>query len=178
MKESRLKVCCWVAILMLSGSFGLEASPNYHFRVLDKPLVLEVRATAYTHTESDHLAYGKLSAYGNVLRSGERYNSAAADWSFLPIGTVFRIRGHGPTYFVVDDYGSALTGKGVVDLYFETTEEMNRWGARKVEIEILRVGDYRASYRILLDRIRYRHCYQMAKRIYDRYQKLSQADSG
>lgn len=176
MKESRLKGGCLVAILTLSASLSLNASPNYNFRVLEKPLVLEVRATAYTHTEADHLAYGKLSAYGNVLRSGEGYNSAAADWSFLPMGTVFRIKGHGPTYFVIDDYGSALTGKGIVDLYFETREEMNRWGARKVEIEILRVGDYRASYRILLDRVAYRHCYQMAKRIYDRYQTLNHRD--
>lgn len=176
MKDSTLKACCLVVVVFSSMSCRLDASPNYSFRVLEKPLVLEVRATAYTHTEADHLAYGKLSAYGNVLRSGEEYNSAAADWSFLPMGTVFRIKGYGPTYFVVDDYGSALTGKGVVDLYFETAEEMNRWGARKVEIEILRVGDYRASYKILLDRIRYRHCYQMAKSIYDRYQELTQSD--
>jgi hypothetical protein len=54
---------------------------------------------------------------------------------------------------------------------------MNEWGARKVEIEILRVGDYRASYMILRDRARWPHCYTMAKKIFDRYQRKKQDKS-
>lgn len=149
----------------------LVASPKkFQFSVLEEPVEMKVRTTAYTHTEPDHIIYGKLSAYGSYLQASEAYTSAAADWSFLPIGTVFRIKNYGPTLFVIDDYGSALTGKETVDLYFETQAEMNRWGARNVEIEILRLGDYRASYMILRERAHWPHCYAMAKKIYDRYQ--------
>lgn len=161
-----------LAVLLTSP---VLASPKFNFYIPEKPLLMNVRATAYTHTEPDHIVYGRLSAYGNYLKATEEYHSAAADWSFLPMGTVFRIKGYGPTLFVVDDYGSALTGKETVDLYFETYAEMNQWGARKVEIEVLRIGDYRASYMILRERARWPHCYEMAKRIYDRHQKAEKA---
>ncbi len=165
MKQGHLVI--FLSILAVSAN----AEPSFDFKVLTEPLVMEVRATAYTHTEPDHITYGRLSAYGSYLRTGEAYHSAAADWSFMPVGSVFRIKGYGPTIFVVDDYGSALTGKDTVDLYFETQAEMNQWGARKVEIEILRIGDFRKSYLILRERARWPHCYVMAKKIYDFYQK-------
>ena len=161
----------FLCLFCLFGSDWANGKDKFEFRILKEPLLLNVRATAYTHTEPDHLRYGKLSAYGSYLRTGEKYHSAAADWSFLPIGTVFRIKGYGPTHFVVDDYGSALTGRSTVDIYFETEEEMHRWGARRVQIEVLRIGDYRASYMILRERTQFRHCYEMAKRIYDRYDR-------
>jgi 3D (Asp-Asp-Asp) domain-containing protein len=164
----------FLAIFCFFLTFSAQAGPKFDFKVLSEPLVMPVRATAYTHTEPDHIAYGRLSAYGNYLKTGEAYHSVAADWSFLPVGSVFRIKGYGPTIFVVDDYGSALTGKDTVDLYFETPEEMNQWGARNVEIEILRIGDFRKSYLILRERARWPHCYVMAKQIYDRYQKLAE----
>ena len=174
-KNAPLWSCFYITLLLLSITSYSIAKPKFNYRVLEKPMLMKVRATAYTHTEPDHLAFGKHSAYGSYLRTGEKYHSAAADWSFLPIGTVFRMKEFGPTLFVVDDYGSALTGKGTVDIYFETEKEMNEWGAKNVEIEILRVGDYRASYMILRERARWPHCYKMAKRIYDRFEKLRKA---
>jgi 3D (Asp-Asp-Asp) domain-containing protein len=75
-----------------------------------------VRTTAYTCSEDDHLVYGSKNATGTHLRYSNRVRSAAADWSFYPVGTVFRIKGL-PYLYVVDDYGSALTGTGTVDIY-------------------------------------------------------------
>ena len=66
-----------------------------------------VRTTAYTCSEDDHLIYGDKNATGTTLRYTDRVRSAAADWSFYPVGTTFRIKGL-PYLYVVDDYGSAL----------------------------------------------------------------------
>ena len=52
-----------------------------------------VRTTAYTCSEADHLIYGSKNAAGTNLRYSKRVRSAAADWSFYPVGTVFRIKG-------------------------------------------------------------------------------------
>ena len=52
-----------------------------------------VRTTAYTASEPDHLIYGSQNATGTQLRYTDHVRSAAADWSFYPVGTVFRIKG-------------------------------------------------------------------------------------
>ena len=121
------------------------------------------RTTAYTHTESDHLRYGALSAYGTQLRYG-KVRSAAADWSRYPVGTVFRIKGL-PFLYIVDDYGSALVGKDTIDLYTKNKNEMNWWGARHVTVEVLRWGSLDLSYQLLANRTQYPHCQQMADSI-------------
>jgi len=126
--------------------------------------VLQVRATAYNHTEPDHLPYGKKSALGTELRFTPEYHSAAADWSFFPLGTVFRIRGY-DRLFVVDDYGSALVGKPTVDIYFDTIAGMKRWGARQVWIEVVRFGSFHESRKILASRANHAHCRAMLARM-------------
>ena len=52
-----------------------------------------VRTTAYTCSEDDHIEYGSKNATGTNLRYSDKVRSAAADWSFYPVGTVFRIKG-------------------------------------------------------------------------------------
>ena len=123
-------------------------------------LVRAVRTTAYTHTESDHLPYGKLSALGTELRYEPGYHSLAADWSRFPLGTKFRIRGYDRT-FVVDDYGSALVGTRTIDLYFPTKERMNGWGLRFVDLEILAFGSFHESRKILAARAKNPYCLAM-----------------
>jgi len=108
-----------------------------------------VRTTAYHHTEPG----GRVTAVGGYLRP---VHSAAADWSWLPAGTRFRIIGTGEEY-TVEDYGSALVGHYTIDLYKSTREEMNRWGVRYVEIEILQLGSYAVSLAVLAPRQRYPH---------------------
>ena len=125
-----------------------------------------LRTTSYTHTESDHLRYGARSAMGTPLRSGQ-INSAAADWSRWPAGTVFRVMETGQL-FQVDDYGWALSGTNTIDLYSPDRGGMNRWGVRWVNIQILRWGNINESYRILYPRKKHKHVARMVKQIEQR----------
>ncbi len=125
------------------------------------PLLLRgVRTTAYTHTEKDHLPYGKRSALGTELRFDPDHHSVAADWSRFPLGTKFRIRGH-DRLFVVEDYGSALVGTHTIDLYFPTEEGMDEWGLRFVDLEIVKMGSFHESRKILAVRARHPYCLAM-----------------
>lgn len=123
-----------------------------------------VRTTAYTCSEDDHLVYGSNNATGTRLRYTDRVRSAAADWSFYPVGTVFKIAGLPYTY-VVDDYGSALTGTGTIDIYKPSKDVMNSWGRRNVEITVLQWGSFTRSAEILSQRTKYSHCNQMLANI-------------
>lgn len=129
-----------------------------------------VRTTAYTHTESDHRQYGSRNALGSSLKSGA-VQSAAADWSRWPAGTVFRILDTGETYRV-DDYGWALSGTNTIDLYKSSRSRMNAWGVRRVNIEVLEWGDVDRSLAILRPRGKYRHIRRMISQIEDRHADL------
>lgn len=113
-------------------------------------VIHDVRTTAFTHTEGDHLQYGSQSASGGQLKYG-KVRSAAADWSVYPVGTVFQIEGD-PHVYVVDDYGSALVGTGTIDLYKPSHSAMNDWGTRHVNIHVLKWGSYAKSLAILKPR--------------------------
>ena len=123
-----------------------------------------VRTTAYTDSESDHLIYGNKNATGTTLRYTNRVRSAAADWSFYPVGTTFRIKGL-PYLYVVDDYGSALTGTGTIDIYKPNKEIMKLWGSRNVELTIVQWGSFTRSAELLKQRTGYDHCRQMLSNI-------------
>lgn len=123
-----------------------------------------VRTTAYTCSEDDHLIYGSKNATGTKLRYTNRVRSAAADWSFYPVGTTFRIKGL-PYLYVVDDYGSALTGTGTVDIYKPSKEIMNLWGRRNVELTIVQWGSFNRSAELLSQRTKHNHCRQMLSNI-------------
>jgi hypothetical protein len=77
--------------------------------------------------------------------------SAAADWSRFPLGTRFEIMNTGEIYEICD-YGSALIGKNTIDLYKESRREMRSWGARYVDIKILRWGSPQKSLEVLSPR--------------------------
>lgn len=113
---------------------------------------MTVRTTAYTHTERG----GAKNAIGGRLRFGGDTYSAAADWSWLPLGTRFRMVENGRIY-VVEDYGSALVGRKTVDLYMPTRKSMSAWGVRHVEIEIVEWGSRVMSLKLLEGRQRHRH---------------------
>ncbi len=130
--------------------------PFYHPSQLNRV----VRTTAYTHSESDHLAYGPRNAIGSRLKYTEHERSAAADWSVYPLGTRFKIKGE-PYVYVVDDYGSALVGTGTIDIYQPSKALMRKWGLRVVEIQIIQWGSSRLSMEKLAGRTGYRHCARM-----------------
>jgi 3D (Asp-Asp-Asp) domain-containing protein len=119
-----------------------------------------VRTTAYTCSEDDHLEYGSMNAAGTPLRYTDRVRSAAADWAVYPVGTVFRIKGM-KQLFVVDDYGSALTGTNTVDIYTPCKAHMNAWGRRNIELTVVQWGSYARSAEILSKRTHHPHCAQM-----------------
>jgi 3D (Asp-Asp-Asp) domain-containing protein len=123
-----------------------------------------VRTTAYSCLESDHNVYGSFSALGTLLKYGGQVRSAAADWSVYPAGTTFRIAGL-PWNYVIDDYGSALTGTGTIDIYHPTLEGMRKWGRRNVEITIISWGAFEKSARILAGRTQHSHCRTMLEAI-------------
>lgn len=160
--------CCHHPALIFAGALFLSA-PTVAFceetakspENESQPLFTAcVRTTAYTHTESDHLAYGKKNAFGTELSYTPEYHSVAADWSKFPLGTKFKIQGY-DRIFIVDDYGSALVGTKTLDLYFPTRKRMNNWGVRIVNIKVLELGSFQTSFRILAERGKHPHCLKM-----------------
>ncbi len=108
---------------------------------------MTVRTTAYTHTE----AGGVNNAIGSRLRFGGDTYSAATDWSWMPLGTRFRMVENGRTY-VVEDYGSALVGRKTIDLYVPSMSAVNKWGVRNIDIEVLEWGSKAMSLKLLKPR--------------------------
>lgn len=125
---------------------------------------MNVRTTAYCHDESDHIVYGVKNALGTPLKFGA-VRSAAADWSRYPVGTRFRITGQPDVVYEVDDYGSALVGTGTIDLYKPTQGQMNDWGVRHVDIEVIQWGSYQRSMDIMRDRTKWPHVRRMVEDI-------------
>ena len=107
--------------------------------------------------------YKNLSAAGRPLKYG-RLRSAAADWSHMPMGTLFRIKGL-PYVYEVDDYGSALVGTETIDLYKPDLRTMHAWGTRHVDIEVIREGSYAKSLEILKGRMKAAHVRKMVSSI-------------
>ena len=128
------------------------ASPSARPLALRHGQRMIVRTTAYTHTEPG----GRSNAIGTRLRFGGDSYSAASDWSWMPLGTRFKMLCNGRNY-IVEDYGSALVGRKTVDLYMPTRAMMNAWGLRNVEIEILEWGSRPMSLKLLTPRQHNRH---------------------
>ena len=114
---------------------------------------MKVRTTAYHHSEPG----GRANGIGGKLSAA---HSAASDWSWMPLGTRFRIVETGED-FVIEDYGSALVGKKTIDIYKSTRHEMNAWGVRFVDIEIIEWGSAAVSLRVLQPRSKYGYIQRM-----------------
>ncbi len=139
-------------LALASFLMGLVSCESTSTGVAHSGKINSVKTTAYTHTESDHKKYKNASAVGTKLKYGS-VRSAATDWSVYPVGTVFKIEGD-PHLYEVDDYGSALVGTNTIDLYKPTKSDMKAWGARKVNIEVVRWGSFSKSLAIMRDRQR------------------------
>jgi 3D (Asp-Asp-Asp) domain-containing protein len=152
-------------LLLLAAVAMVFASCARSLPTYEKPIARtqfqRVRTTAYTHSEGDHLKYGCQTCIGTTLRY-DAVHSAAADWSRWPVGTTFRILDTGEIC-KVDDIGWALSGRNTIDLYKPSRGEMNAWGTRTVNIEILNWGDDREALALLRKRSKYRHVQRMMK---------------
>jgi uncharacterized protein YabE (DUF348 family) len=106
---------------------------------------LQMRATAYTNSFEDtgknpgDPGYG-ITYTGMTARTG----IVAVDPKVIPLGSKLYIEvpGSAPDYgfAIAGDIGSAIKGD-LVDLFFNTTEEVRRWGVRKVVVYILNEQD-------------------------------------
>ena len=119
-----------------------------------------VRATAYSHMEKEVGAPGRKNAAGTTLKYGST-RSAAADWSKLPLGTKFKVVGKPGITYVVDDYGSALAGTNTIDMFYPTLRAMRNWGTRIVTIQIIQMGSFERSAKLLSGRKHAPHCRKM-----------------
>lgn len=119
-----------------------------------------LRATAYSHMEKEVGAPGRKNAAGTTLKYGKT-RSAAADWSKLPLGTKFKVVGKPGVTYVVDDYGSALAGTNTIDFFYPSLRAMNNWGTRNVTIQIIQMGSFERSAKILSGRKHASHCRKM-----------------
>ncbi len=117
---------------------------------------ITVRTTAYTHSEPG----GRKNGVGGRLRYGGSVYSAASDWSWMPLGTRFKICSTG-TVHVVEDYGSALVGRKTIDLYLPSRRAVHAWGVRQIEIEILEWGSRAMSLKLLEGRMKNQHVREM-----------------
>lgn len=154
-----LKSRLFILAALSANSVGCQSTATGR-----EPHITDVKTTAYTHSERDHLKHGIATAAGGTLKYGET-RSAAADWSIYPVGTVFKIDGDQHLY-EVDDYGSALVGTRTIDLYKPSKAAMNEWGARKVDINVVRWGSVDQSLSILKPRAKKApHIAQMIREI-------------
>jgi len=113
---------------------------------------LTVRTTAYTQSE----AGGVKNAVDGRLRFGGDEYSAASDWSWLPLGTRFKLLSTGHDY-VIEDYGAALVGRQTIDLFFPSRKSVRGWGVRQEQIEILEWGSEAMSLKLLTPRCKNGH---------------------
>lgn len=141
-------------LLLLLAAAALTGCASSHTASNKAGKVMTVRTTAYTAAEPG----GARSACGELLHFGGNTNtySAAADWSWMPLGTRFKMLSNGRTY-VVEDYGSALVGRQTIDLFMPNGHEMNSWGVRNEPIQILEWGSSAMSLRLLAERQSHSH---------------------
>jgi 3D (Asp-Asp-Asp) domain-containing protein len=127
---------------------GATAKPGQH---------MTVRTTAYTHTE----AGGIKNGVGGRLRFKSAVRSAAADWSWMPLGTRFCLCSDKMQQYVIEDYGSALVGRQTIDMYMPNMQMVRQWGVKHLEIEILEWGSKAMSLKLLEGRMRKDHVREM-----------------
>jgi 3D (Asp-Asp-Asp) domain-containing protein len=146
-----------LSLVIAFALLGVSCASQYNTAGNQPPpkRICKVRTTAYTHTE----AGGRRNAIGTRL-SGKNVMSAAADWSRWPLGTKFRIIDTDEV-FQIDDYGSALVGTGTIDLYKTNRLAMNKWGVRRVDIDVIEWGSKEKSLEVLTPRKNNRRVRQM-----------------
>ncbi|HSI12271.1 MAG TPA: 3D domain-containing protein, partial [Chthoniobacter sp.] len=96
------------------------------------------------------------NAIGGRLHFGGDIYSAASDWSWLPLGTRFKLLSSNREY-VIEDYGSALVGKQTIDLFFTSRKAVRDWGVRQEQIQILEWGSDAMSLKLLAPRCKNGH---------------------
>lgn len=146
-------------LVLAVGLIGC-AAPKRQVQSAHAGQKLTVRTTAYTQSE----AGGVKNAVDGRLHFGAGEYSAASDWSWLPLGTRFKLLSTGHEY-VIEDYGGALVGKQTIDLFFPDRARVRGWGVRNEEIQILEWGSEAMSLKLLAPRCRNGHVAAMVAQL-------------
>ncbi|MFU0825773.1 ubiquitin-like domain-containing protein [Clostridium sp.] len=100
-----------------------------------------MRATAYTASYRDtgknpgDRGFGLTASGTRVKRVPEGYSTVAVDPQIIPLGTKLYVEGYG--YAIAEDTGSAIKGNKI-DLYFSSDAQVDRWGARYVNVYVIK----------------------------------------
>ncbi|GAA0121176.1 MAG: G5 domain-containing protein [Clostridium argentinense] len=95
--------------------------------------VLTMSSTAYTADRGDDNGVAAMGV--NCVRDPDGYSTIAVDPRIIPLGTKVYVEGYG--YAIAQDTGGAIKGN-IIDLYFNTYNEMINWGRRTVNVYILK----------------------------------------
>lgn len=107
--------------------------------------VLNMRATAYTNSYADTGKNPGEPGYG-ITYTGltARTGVIAVDPTVIPLGSKLYVEIPGPApdygFAIAGDIGGAIKGD-LIDLFFNTAEEVGRWGCKKVKVYILNEQD-------------------------------------
>lgn len=117
--------------IVASGTLGVLNLSRGGSKVLYNKSI-KVRATAYCKAETG----GARTASGTSTRRNQNgYSSIAVDPRVVPLGTKVYVEGYG--YAIAEDTGGAIQGN-VIDLYFDSSSEMNNWGSRYVNVYFIK----------------------------------------
>jgi hypothetical protein len=105
-------------------------------------LIRIVRTVGYSANGKNEV--GEFRRYDNTVRS------AAADWSFYPVGTSFRINGL-PYLYVVDDWVGEAVGCGSIYIFNPNPEIAEKWGTRNIKLTIVQWGSFTRGAELLSD---------------------------
>jgi 3D (Asp-Asp-Asp) domain-containing protein len=137
-------------VLAAAVAASFAAACTAPARRAPEPVVAASPAPAPTPGESErmldfmataHSQEGKTAA-GSYSREG----IVAADPKVLPLGSRIRVSGAGEYsgLYVVNDTGRKIDGREI-DIYLPNDAAAQRFGRRKVDVEVLRRGDGRRA---------------------------------
>lgn len=109
---------------------SVAVTPPIEEPIIESPYTkMTVIATAYCPCEECSEGYGRMTSTGVLAKAG---HTIAVDPSVIPYGTEVIIDG---ITYVAEDCGGAVKGN-IVDIFFDTHEEVTKFGRRILEAEV------------------------------------------
>ncbi|WP_343762505.1 3D domain-containing protein [Clostridium oceanicum] len=122
-------------------AMGTNSSPTFsRGGSISNGRCMRMRATAYCSSYEDtgknpgDADYGVTATGTAAKRNPNGYSSIAVDPRIIPLGTKVYVEGYG--YAIAEDTGGAIKGN-VIDLYFNSSSEVDNWGSRWVNLYIM-----------------------------------------
>ena len=146
-KNDLIYVICVICVAILFLLIGLSNAPT-KTEYIEIPKTVTVTEIKEVPPKADYEYLGEFTVtaycpyedeYGNA--TARPYNgeyiavegiTVAVDPKVIPYGSVVIIDGHS---YIAHDCGGAVKGK-VIDIYFDSIEEMNAWGKQTKEVYV------------------------------------------